>query len=152
MKFPASGHEAATNTQLISLSKLPVNTQRFLSTGVFPGGFVNITTASPSSRNGFFGGEEVATLSLGEMPVGPVVQHPTGAGAVGSSRTPGTLLLQLHLLHLYLLPSHDTRLLPAAIFLLPVLLLKTGKSQLAFLIKIRKTEKQLCLKDLFFKS
>lgn len=59
--------------------------------------------------------------------------------------------VELHLLHLYVLLSHDRRLLPAAIFLLPDLLLKTGKSQLAFLVKIRKSEKQLCLKDLFFK-
>ena len=80
-----------------------------------------------------------------------MVQHPTEAGAAGSSRTPGTRLLQLHLLHLYVLLSHDMPLLPAAILLLPVLLLKTGKSQLAFLIKIGKSEKQLCLKDLFFK-
>jgi len=66
----------------------------------------------------------------------PVVQHPAEAGAAGSNKMPGTHLLQLHLLHCYVLLSHDMCLLPAAIFLLPVLLLKSRKKSACFPDKI----------------
>lgn len=107
-----------------------------------------LSTALPLSKNSFFGGEEVATLYLGWM---PVVQHPCPwrQGLLEVSGCLAHTYCSFNLLHLYVLLSHDKHLLPEAIFLLPVLVLKPGKNQLAFLIKIRKPQKQLCLKKLF---
>lgn len=87
---------------------------------------------TPQGTAYFFGGEKVATLSLGQMPVQPVVQYPSEARAAGSDRTPSTHLLQLHLLNLYVLLSYNNALAASSYFSSSSFTFETSKKSSCF--------------------